>query len=90
MAESLPWGERFLIGGLAAVAALAGMAACDPEADAAPLTEPAPHTISYDGVTYYPVCELEDCSDQPDQVGVWINAEGQHWLSLGEYSLLIE
>lgn len=42
-----------------------------------------------DGVDY-PICAVEDCSDQPGQVGVWINSAGERWLSLGEYSLLIE
>lgn len=90
MAETMPTSEKWLLGSLAALAAVVAMAACEPEAEAAPLSGPAPNTISYDGVTYYPICELEDCSDQPDQVGVWINSEGQHWLSLGEFSLLVE
>lgn len=37
--------------------------------------------------TDYPVCSLEDCSDQPNQVGVWIDPDtGTAWLSLGERS----
>lgn len=90
--ESMPWGDRFLIGGLAAVAALVGMAACDPEADAHPGTagHSHEHTITVDGVAY-PVCAEEDCSDQPGQIGVWISPDdGERWLSVGEYSLHIE
>jgi|JI102314A2RNA_FD_contig_111_259601_length_5021_multi_3_in_0_out_0_14 hypothetical protein len=81
--ESMPRREKWLLGGLSAVAALVAMAACDPEADASPATE------TVDGVEY-PICEQEDCSDQPGQIGVWINSEGERWLSVGEYSLHIE
>lgn len=42
-------------------------------------------TVTVDGRDY-PVCEQEDCSDQPGQVGVWFN-DGRAWLSLGEYSI---
>lgn len=90
--ESMPWSERILIGGLAAVAALVGMAACDPEADAQPPADPVftyTETTTVDGVDY-PICVQEDCSDQPGQIGVWINSEGERWLSVGEYSLFIE
>ena len=37
-----------------------------------------------DGV-YYARCHVEDCSDQPGQIGVWIN-DGHKWLSIGERS----
>lgn len=40
-------------------------------------------TVTVDGVDY-PICYVEDCSDQPGQVGVWTNAEGQSYLELGE------
>ncbi|WP_036438041.1 hypothetical protein [Mycobacterium sp. URHB0044] len=39
-------------------------------------------TMTVDGVDY-PVCAMEDCSDQPGQVGLWIN-DGHTWLELGE------
>lgn len=86
--------EKWLLGSLAAVAAVVAMAACEPEADA----HPGPdhdhphivHTTTVDGVDY-PICELEDCSDQPGQIGVWISPDdGERWLSVGEYSLHIE
>ncbi|QJD50293.1 hypothetical protein SEA_IWOKEUPLIKEDIS_90 [Mycobacterium phage Iwokeuplikedis] len=32
-----------------------------------------------------PVCAVEDCSDQPGQVGMWLDKDtGNWWLSLGE------
>ncbi|QGJ88842.1 hypothetical protein SEA_YECEY3_91 [Mycobacterium phage Yecey3] len=74
-----------LLGLIAAGAALAAMALAEPpEASARPS-----QTVTVDGIDY-PVCDLEDCSDQPGQIGVWINSEGQHWLSVGETSYLIE
>lgn len=37
-----------------------------------------------------PICGLEDCSDQPGQVGMWLDRDtGNWWLSLGESSLLV-
>jgi hypothetical protein len=46
-------------------------------------------TTTVDGVDY-PVCVVEDCSDQPGQIGVWIDpTDGGRWLSVGEYSLPI-
>lgn len=43
-------------------------------------------TLTVDG-TDYPVCAVEDCSDQPGQIGVWIDPDtGNHWLSIGEQS----
>ncbi len=44
--------------------------------------------VTVDGIDY-PVCAVEDCSDQVGQVGVWINSKGQHWLSVGERSYLV-
>lgn len=77
--------EGVLLGSLAALAAVVCMAACEPEADATPA-----ELTTVDGVDY-PICELEDCSDQPGQVGVWISPDdGERWLSVGEYSLHIE
>lgn len=70
---------------VAAVAAFGAMALADPEAsaDTVNLT-----TLTVDGVDY-PVCALEDCSDQPGQIGVWQNEAGDWWLSLGERSYLV-
>ncbi|QFG08664.1 hypothetical protein PBI_VANISOA_85 [Mycobacterium phage Vanisoa] len=77
---------RMLLTIVAGGAALGAMALADPEASASPPSQ----TVTVDG-SDFPVCEFEDCSDQPGQIGVWINAEGQHWLSLGEdLSILIE
>ncbi|QCG76938.1 hypothetical protein SEA_XIANYUE_85 [Mycobacterium phage XianYue] len=42
-----------------------------------------------DGVDY-PVCAEEDCSDQPRQIGLWLDKDtGNWWLSLGETSYLV-
>ena len=62
-----------------APAAIAGFLALCPHADAAPSRE-----VTVDDRDY-PVCEQEDCSDQPGQVGVWFDPDtGEAWLSLGE------
>ncbi|AOT24738.1 hypothetical protein PBI_STASIA_82 [Mycobacterium phage Stasia] len=38
----------------------------------------------------YPVCVEEDCSDQPGQVGMWLDRDTGNWyLSLGETSLAV-
>lgn len=38
----------------------------------------------------YPVCQFEDCSDQPGQVGLWLDKDtGNWWLSLGDKSYLV-
>lgn len=42
-------------------------------------------TVTVDGVDY-PVCDVEDCSDQPGQIGVWFDRTGAAWLSTGETS----
>ncbi|ATN88438.1 hypothetical protein SEA_DALMATIAN_86 [Mycobacterium phage Dalmatian] len=43
-----------------------------------------------DGVDY-PVCAEEDCSDQPGQIGIWVDPDtGNQWLSVGETSYPIE
>lgn len=54
------------------------------------LTAPMAHadTATVDGVDY-PLCAVEDCSDQPGQVGIWTDKSGEQWLSLGEHSLHI-
>lgn len=89
----MPRSEKVLLTGLSVVLALVSMAACEPEADAHPGTDhDHPHIVqvtTVDGVDY-PLCAEEDCSDQPGQLGVWINSEGERWLSVGEYSLFIE
>jgi hypothetical protein len=37
-----------------------------------------------------PVCALEDCSDQPLQVGWWLDSDTGNWfVSLGDYSVLV-
>lgn len=42
-------------------------------------------TMTVDGVDY-PVCSVEDCSDQVGQVGVWFsNSTGNWLLELGEH-----
>ncbi|QFG04563.1 hypothetical protein SEA_JEEVES_88 [Mycobacterium phage Jeeves] len=46
--------------------------------------------MTVDGVDY-PVCSVEDCSDQPGQIGIWIDQDtGNQWLSQGETSYRIE
>ena len=59
---------------------------------AAASAEPVP-TISLTDVhdiDTLPVCEVEDCSDQPGQVGVWLSSEGDWYLERGEdYTRLI-
>lgn len=32
----------------------------------------------------YPVCHVEDCSDMPNQIGVWTNKKGMSFLIIGE------
>jgi hypothetical protein len=37
-----------------------------------------------------PVCTVEDCSDQPLQVGWWLDSDTGNWfVSLGDYSVLV-
>ena len=50
---------------------------------------PPTRTVTVDGRDY-PVCAVEDCSDQPGQVGVWFDRSGAAWLSLGEYSVPVQ
>jgi hypothetical protein len=46
-------------------------------------------TMTVDG-TDYPVCVMEDCSDQPGQVGLWLDQDTGNWyLSVGETSYLV-
>ncbi|AXH48859.1 membrane protein [Mycobacterium phage Steamy] len=73
---------------VAAGAALGAMALADgPKASA----EPAPGDLVTVDSNTFPVCAVEDCSDQPNQIGVWIDPDnGNAWLSLGERSYPIE
>jgi plastocyanin len=46
-------------------------------------------TMTVDGVDY-PVCAVEDCSDQAGQVGVWFSKSTGHWLlELGEFETYV-
>lgn len=46
-------------------------------------------TVTVDGADY-PVCAEEDCSDQPNGIGVWFDPDtGAAWLSTGDESLPI-
>ena len=41
-------------------------------------------TTTVDGIDY-PVCMVEDCSDQPGQIGVWTSKnDGRSYLIIGE------
>lgn len=43
------------------------------------------------GTTQIPICQVEDCSDQPNQIGMWEDEDtGNWWLSVGEKSYLVE
>lgn len=53
-----------------------------------PATAEPTATATVDGVDY-PLCVVEDCSDQPGQIGIWTNGDGEQWLSLGESSIHI-
>ncbi|QGJ90230.1 hypothetical protein PBI_SHEAKEIRA_85 [Mycobacterium phage SheaKeira] len=76
---------RILLTTIAAGAALGAMALADPEASASP-----GDLVTVDGSTF-PLCAEEDCSDQPNQIGVWTDPDtGNQWLSLGERSYPIE
>jgi hypothetical protein len=45
-----------------------------------------PGTLTVDGHDY-PQCSTEDCSDQPNQLGVWHDTDTDtYWLSVGEHS----
>jgi hypothetical protein len=46
-------------------------------------------TMTVDGVDY-PVCDMEDCSDQANQVGVWFSNSSDHWLLInGEQTFVV-
>lgn len=41
--------------------------------------------------TQIPICQFEDCSDQPSQIGMWKDEDtGNWWVSVGESSYLVE
>lgn len=68
------------IGVVAAVVAFADPVAANP---------PGVTTVTVDG-TDYPVCAFEDCSDQPNQVGVWTDRrDGRSWLIVGDQTYFI-
>jgi len=72
-----------LVTGIAALGVLFGAGALA-EPPTVPLT-----TLTVDGVDY-PVCAQEDCSDQPQSVGLWLDKDtGNWWLSTGEASILV-
>lgn len=51
---------------------------------------PATVNLSDIDIDQFPECIEEDCSDQPGQVGVWLDEDtGNWWLSLGEKSYLV-
>lgn len=67
----------------AAGAAVAAMALAEPPEASARPSQVVDVTV--------PVCEVEDCSDQPYQLGVWFDPDtNTPWLSLGERSIRIE
>jgi len=83
--------SHLVTGVAAAVAAVAAMALASPVAAPEMDYEPSVSltTLTVDG-TDYPVCAYEDCSDQPNQVGLWLDTDtGDWWLSLGEKSYLV-
>jgi hypothetical protein len=52
--------------------------------DTIDLTDLPEYTATVDGVDY-PICAVEDCSDQPGQVGLWLDKDTGNWyLELGE------
>ncbi|WKW87301.1 hypothetical protein SEA_CHARGERPOWER_86 [Mycobacterium phage Chargerpower] len=70
---------------VASGAALAALFLTTVEASATP-----GDLVTVDGSTF-PLCALEDCSDQPNQIGVWTDPDtNQQWLSIGERSYPIE
>ncbi|QGH80649.1 hypothetical protein SEA_RAHALELUJAH_89 [Mycobacterium phage Rahalelujah] len=77
---------RMTLTTIAAGAALGAMALADPyEASAKPS-----ELVTVDAYSF-PVCDLEDCSDQPNQIGVWRDSDtGRDFLILGERTYTIE
>lgn len=54
-----------------------------------PIASAVSSTMTVDGVDY-PVCAMEDCSDQTNQVGVWFSRSMDHWLLInGEDTFVV-
>ncbi|QHB37799.1 hypothetical protein I5G63_gp058 [Mycobacterium phage Imvubu] len=55
--------------------------------------DPGPATIDLADIPHpeaIPVCAVEDCSDQPGQIGMWLDTDtGNWWFSTGESSALV-
>ena len=67
----------------------AGFALLAPAFVATPAwARPSTTTVTVDGRAY-PVCQMEDCSDQPGQIGVWFDVGGNAWLSVGDHSVYL-
>jgi hypothetical protein len=48
------------------------------------------HLSDIQGVDSLPICHVEDCSDQPNQIGLWLDNDTGNWYySGGERSYLI-
>lgn len=85
------------LSGVAAVmygAAVLGMAAARADDSIASHWTPdgrlAVYLSDIDGlVDVLPVCVEEDCSDQPGQVGMWLDSTGNWYLELGESVTLL-
>ncbi|QBP31105.1 hypothetical protein SEA_REFUGE_88 [Mycobacterium phage Refuge] len=78
--------ENVLLSLLAAGAALGAMALADPYEASADTGD----LVTVDGSTF-PLCGEEDCSDQPNQIGVWRDSDtGRDFLILGERTYPIE
>ncbi|ALF02231.1 hypothetical protein SEA_LADYBIRD_90 [Mycobacterium phage LadyBird] len=74
---------------IAFVTAVTAMAIAEPPEASAEPTVNLTELRTVDGRDY-PVCHVEDCSDQPGQVGIWEDKDtGNWWLSLGEQSYLV-
>ncbi|QFG12587.1 hypothetical protein PBI_TOAKA_88 [Mycobacterium phage Toaka] len=75
---------RITLTTMVAGAALAAMALADPyEAHAEAPSQVVDVTV--------PVCELEDCSDQPNQLGVWFNpSDNTPYFSFGDNFIRLE
>ncbi|QPX62176.1 hypothetical protein PBI_INDLOVU_61 [Mycobacterium phage Indlovu] len=55
--------------------------------------QPGPATINlseFGNIDAIPTCVEEDCSDQPGQIGLWLDRDtGNWWFSTGETSALV-
>ena len=55
--------------------------------------QPGPATIAlseFGNIDAIPTCSVEDCSDQPGQIGLWLDRDtGNWWFSTGETSALV-